>query len=88
MMERNFSTTVGATLGAGNAYGLDDAGTMRTAYATFKRHGGKFNVAFFDGHVSRMKWDDGSGKDNSSLSINPNGGGRNALNVDWLRIDK
>jgi prepilin-type N-terminal cleavage/methylation domain-containing protein/prepilin-type processing-associated H-X9-DG protein len=88
MLERNFTATAGATLGPGNAYSINDAGTMRTAYANFKRHGGKFNVAFFDGHVSRMKWDDGGGKDSSSLSVNPNGSGRNALNVEWLRIDK
>lgn len=85
MIERHFSDTAGAALGAGNAYSLDDAGTMRTVYGSqYKRHGKGVNVVFLDGHTARMNWDNGNA--NSSFVANPDGGGRGSLNTSWFTL--
>lgn len=87
MMDRHFTDTAGAPLGTGNSYSLTDAATMRSVYgAAYKRHGKGINTVFLDGSARRMSWD--NGQPNSSLSINPNGGGRNDLNPAWFSLNQ
>ncbi len=85
MMERHFSDTAGAQLGAGNSYSISEAGIMRGIYAAqYKRHNRGINVVFLDGHTSRMSWDNGN--PNTSLAVNPDGSGRGQLNTAWMSL--
>lgn len=85
MLERHFTDTAGATLGPGNSYSIDEAGTMRSVYAAqYKRHSRGINVVFLDGHTARMSWDNGN--PNQSFVANPDGGGRGSLNPAWFTL--
>lgn len=85
MVERSFTATAGAPLGAGNAYSVDEATAMRSAYSTqYKRHNKGINVVFLDGHTARMAWDNGNA--NFSFVENPNNSGRGNLNKSWFTL--
>ncbi len=89
LIERQWNTATGspAPVSGVNANDLsfrrENASSMSGHYVNFNRHKKRPNVAFMDGHVSAMSWDDGS--PGSSLAT---GGARGSMNLDWFALDR
>lgn len=65
---------------------IENANTVRGQYPSFPRHGRKANVAFMDGHLAAMPWNDGN--PNTSLMRDPASGTNGLFNTEWLNLTR
>lgn len=65
---------------------IENANSVRGQYPSFPRHKGKANVAFMDGHIASMPWNDGN--PNSSLMRDPASGTNGQFNTDWISLNR
>lgn len=93
LIERPHNVTTGTLADVGAPGGANDLSLrleneryVRSNYPSFPRHNRKPNVAFMDGHVKSMSWNDGN--PNTSLQRNPSSGASGQFDTDWLRLDR
>lgn len=90
MIERQWNTTttgapalVSGVNGKDLSFRKENGSSMSGHHVNFNRHKKRPNVAFMDGHVSFMAWDDGS--PGTSLAT---GGARGSMNLEWSALDR